>query len=83
VVYSHKKRLNKSFLFDKKGLVNANSGSSETPGKKKDGSSDHVRSFMFSDKQATCKLCGLTARNQVELDDHIHHAHVKQDPKQK
>ena len=26
-------------------------------------------------KQATCKVCGLTARNKEELADHIHHAH--------
>jgi hypothetical protein len=27
------------------------------------------------DRSATCKRCGLTARNQIELDDHINHAH--------
>jgi len=24
---------------------------------------------------ATCKICGLTARNKEELEDHINHAH--------
>ena len=27
------------------------------------------------ERSATCKTCGLTARNQHELDDHISHAH--------
>jgi hypothetical protein len=27
------------------------------------------------ERSATCKTCGLTARNQNELDDHISHAH--------
>jgi len=26
-------------------------------------------------EQATCELCGLTARTRRELDDHIRHAH--------
>lgn len=26
-------------------------------------------------QQKTCKVCGLTARNKDELDDHINHAH--------
>jgi len=58
-------------------LVNTTSGSSDTPGKQKDRSSDH----LARQRQATCKLCGLTARNQEELDDHVHHAHIKQNSK--
>jgi hypothetical protein len=27
---------------------------------------------------ATCNVCGLTARNKVELEDHIGHAHKKE-----
>jgi hypothetical protein len=30
-----------------------------------------------TDKQATCKECGLTARNNQELQDHFRHAHKK------
>ncbi len=26
-------------------------------------------------RQKTCSVCGLTARNKDELDDHIYHAH--------
>jgi hypothetical protein len=26
-------------------------------------------------QQKTCKVCGLTARNKDELEDHINHAH--------
>ena len=36
--------------------------------KKRDGEFSRERS-------ATCETCGLTARNQHELDDHISHAH--------
>jgi hypothetical protein len=32
-------------------------------------------------KQATCKVCGLTARNKEELADHIRHAHESSDSK--
>jgi hypothetical protein len=30
---------------------------------------------ILRESSATCKRCGLTARNQFELDDHINHAH--------
>jgi hypothetical protein len=30
----------------------------------------------LSERSATCKKCGLTARNQFELDDHVSHAHA-------
>ena len=30
---------------------------------------------ILRERSATCKTCGLTARNQNELDDHISHAH--------
>ena len=30
---------------------------------------------ILRERSATCKKCGLTARNQFELDDHINHAH--------
>ncbi len=26
-------------------------------------------------RPATCKVCGLTARNKEELEDHVNHAH--------
>jgi len=26
-------------------------------------------------RSATCKVCGLTARNKEELEDHVNHAH--------
>ena len=29
--------------------------------------------------QATCKVCGLTARTKDELQDHIQHSHSKDD----
>jgi hypothetical protein len=32
------------------------------------------REFL-RERSATCKTCGLTARNQHELDDHISYAH--------
>ncbi len=31
-------------------------------------------------QQKTCKVCGLTARNKDELDDHINHAHRQENP---
>ena len=31
-------------------------------------------------QQKTCKVCGLTARNKDELDDHINHAHRQEHP---
>jgi hypothetical protein len=30
---------------------------------------------ILKERSATCKTCGLTARNQSELDNHIRHAH--------
>jgi hypothetical protein len=30
---------------------------------------------ILRERSATCKTCGLTARNQNELNDHISHAH--------
>jgi hypothetical protein len=30
---------------------------------------------ILKERSATCKTCGLTARNQYELDSHIRHAH--------
>ena len=32
------------------------------------------REFL-RERSATCKTCGLTARNQRELDDHVSYAH--------
>jgi len=29
----------------------------------------------LSSRQATCKVCGLTARNGIELEDHVNYAH--------
>jgi hypothetical protein len=34
------------------------------------------REFL-RERSATCKTCGLTARNQHELDDHISYAHTE------
>ena len=31
---------------------------------------------ILRERSATCKKCGLTARNQSELDDHVSHAHA-------
>jgi hypothetical protein len=28
-------------------------------------------------RSATCKVCGLTARNKEELEDHVNHAHKR------
>ena len=28
-------------------------------------------------RPATCKVCGLTARNKEELEDHVNHAHKR------
>jgi hypothetical protein len=33
------------------------------------------RGKVLRERSATCKTCGLTARNQSELDNHINHAH--------
>ena len=30
---------------------------------------------FLRERSATCKTCGLTARNQHELDDHVSYAH--------
>jgi hypothetical protein len=35
---------------------------------------------ILRERSATCKRCGLTARNQFELDDHINHAHKGNNP---
>jgi hypothetical protein len=32
-------------------------------------------------EQSTCEICGLTARNKEELEDHINHAHKSIDSK--
>jgi len=60
-------------------VVNTTSGSSGTPENQQNWSSDN----LARPRQATCKLCGLTARNQEELDDHLYHAHSKQNSKRK
>jgi hypothetical protein len=31
---------------------------------------------ILRERSATCKKCGLTARNKFELDDHVSHAHA-------
>lgn len=28
----------------------------------------------------SCSICGLTARNSIELEEHIRHAHKQKDP---
>ena len=33
------------------------------------------RGKVLIERSATCKTCGLTARNQSELDNHISYAH--------
>ena len=30
---------------------------------------------ILRERSATCKKCGLTARNQFELDDYLNHTH--------
>ena len=30
---------------------------------------------ILRERSATCKRCGLTVRNQFELDDRLNHAH--------
>ncbi|PWU81145.1 MAG: hypothetical protein DLM72_08455 [Candidatus Nitrosopolaris wilkensis] len=43
---------------------------------KTDNESLRYEKFVSLDsKQVTCKLCGLTARNETELEDHVRHAH--------
>ena len=32
-------------------------------------------------RQRTCTVCGLTARNKDELDDHVYHAHRQDNTK--
>jgi hypothetical protein len=37
-----------------------------------------IQSYLFQHltrRAATCKVCGLTARNKEELEDHIKRAH--------
>ncbi|HZE78713.1 MAG TPA: hypothetical protein VE089_09205 [Nitrososphaeraceae archaeon] len=34
-----------------------------------------IETIKAKSEQATCELCGLTARTRLELDDHIRHAH--------
>lgn len=43
--------------------------------------SESLRHVSLISKQATCKVCGLTARNETELEDHVHHAHKNENNK--
>ena len=42
-------------------------------------SKENSRHKYESDEER-CSICGLVARNRVELDEHIKHAHVHRDP---
>jgi hypothetical protein len=33
--------------------------------------------YDLTPRQQTCDVCGLTARNKEELQDHINHAHAR------
>jgi len=62
-------------------LSNSPSENSETKGKGDSESLRYEKSVSLSSKQATCKMCGLTARNETELEDHVHHAHKNENNK--
>jgi len=60
-------------------LSNSPSGNGEQDRKKiekrdKD-SLRYEKVVSLSSRQATCRVCGLTARNGRELEDHVNHAH--------
>ncbi len=48
---------------------------SETKEKRDNESLGYEKFVSLNSKQATCKVCGLTARNETELEDHVRHAH--------
>jgi len=60
-------------------LSNSPSGNNEQVRKKIDKkdkeSLRYEKVVSLSSRQATCKVCGLTARNGTELEDHVNHAH--------
>jgi hypothetical protein len=56
-------------------LSNSYSGNSETKDKKDNESLRYEKFVSLGSRQATCKVCGLTARNETELEDHVRHAH--------
>jgi hypothetical protein len=47
----------------------------ETKDKRDNESLRYEKFVSLNSKQATCKVCGLTARNETELEDHVRHAH--------
>ncbi|HXX96527.1 MAG TPA: hypothetical protein VEL11_05345 [Candidatus Bathyarchaeia archaeon] len=56
-------------------MSNSHSGYYGTKDKSEKDSSEIEKIKSLSSRQATCKLCGLTARNERELEDHVRHAH--------
>jgi len=56
-------------------LPNIQSRNNEGKDKRDKDSLKHEKFESLSSRQATCKLCGLTARNETELEDHARHAH--------
>ena len=40
------------------------------------GNSEH----KYASDEERCNICGLVARNKVELEEHIKHAHTQEDP---
>lgn len=53
------------------------SDNSETDGRRDNQGMRYEECVSHGSKQETCKVCGLTARNEAELEDHIDHAHNK------
>jgi hypothetical protein len=56
-------------------MSNKHSEYHETKDKSEKDSLGSEEFKSLSMRQATCKLCGLTARNERELEDHARHAH--------
>ncbi|MFZ0510773.1 MAG: hypothetical protein WAM14_04130 [Candidatus Nitrosopolaris sp.] len=56
-------------------MSNSHSRNNETKDKRDKDSLGNEKFKSLSSRQATCKLCGLTARNEIELEDHARHAH--------
>lgn len=54
---------------------------SELPRVQENSSSNNLSNKKPSGNQ--CSICGLTARNDEELNDHIKHAHNPRDPDNK
>jgi hypothetical protein len=64
-----------SLLISTKKLSTSPSRNGETKDKRDKESLRYEKIVSVSSRQATCKVCGLTARNGTELEDHVNHAH--------